>query len=556
MKKLYLFLVLASGAALAQTDNTFSVMQFPGNDIGTKTTAAQAACNPNTLIPCVIVFDPSLSVFASGTMPRKCPQCVWQDNRTSSGATNVPGVVNAALLPGTDIGAKINAFATANSASGHLYIPLGVYRFSTPISITQATAQHLEIECQNRGTTLAFNGRGDAIYVTSGTNVNATLRISNCTIDGGGAAAGANGVHAYDYQNLFMDNDVIQNFPGVNVLGEGMIDSVFLKDEFLVAGTYNLELKPDTKHSIGANGNRVYSGSMQYAGLANFFDAGNSSAYGGDTSNSLHGVTLEMNSNHPQFIIEGTWGDAIEDCYIEYIGYPTASGNLSSGYIGNYAGSGYGSNVARAAVATRIEGDYFITPAKKASYSTSTLQLNNSMYTTIATLTDQGAPTYGIIFYASGTNQYVSTSNINLLWQTAEYLNPPPYSNLWNINGQPLTANQYSWNAAGFQWGGSGTFGGNVTSGGIYYGRGSTTITTLATATVLAGSGSSTGLLRLRDNTNGGAALFMIDPKDGAVAIGTSQIGGTVSVTYSGGNWNVALVSGTVPRVISWTIYD
>jgi hypothetical protein len=64
-----------------QTDNTFYVKQFPGSTVGQKATAAQAACNPN--MPCIIVFDPSLSAYPAGTMPTQCSQCIWNDYRTA-----------------------------------------------------------------------------------------------------------------------------------------------------------------------------------------------------------------------------------------------------------------------------------------------------------------------------------------------------------------------------------------------------------------------------------------------------------------------------------------
>jgi hypothetical protein len=106
IKRIALFFLIASGVALAQTDDTFYVKQFAGLDVGAKTARAQAACNANTAIPCVIVFDPSLAVYAQGNMPAKCSQCIWQDYRSQSGAAAVKLVDNYA---GATADARINS---------------------------------------------------------------------------------------------------------------------------------------------------------------------------------------------------------------------------------------------------------------------------------------------------------------------------------------------------------------------------------------------------------------------------------------------------------------
>jgi hypothetical protein len=93
----------------------------------------------------------------------------------------------------------------------------------------------------------------------------------------------------------------------------------------------------------------------------------------------------------------------------------------------------------------------------------------------------------------------------------------------------------------------------------MFFGAQTISVTALSTPTFLTGSGASSGILRLRDNTGGGAAVFMIDPNGGAQLLGTSQITGITSsaaVTFSGGNWRVTLASGSVPRTLAWTIYD
>ena len=107
---------------------------------------------------------------------------------------------------------------------------------------------------------------------------------------------------------------------------------------------------------------------------------------------------------------------------------------------------------------------------------------------------------------------------------------------------------------------------GNATfPAGIYAGNGifGSTVTTSVvahnSATVLTGSGASSGLLVIRDNTSGGSALFLIDPNSGAQLFGTSQITGLASaagITWSSSVWNVTLTTGTTPRSLAWTIYS
>jgi hypothetical protein len=65
----------------AQTDNTFYVKQFPGVTVGQKVAAAMFSCNANTAIPCILVIDPSLAAYSSGTMPTLCAQCSLEDFR-------------------------------------------------------------------------------------------------------------------------------------------------------------------------------------------------------------------------------------------------------------------------------------------------------------------------------------------------------------------------------------------------------------------------------------------------------------------------------------------
>lgn len=82
MKTFAIAILLASGTlAMAQTDNTVYARQFPGGNVGLKVTNAMATCTTNTSIPCLIVIDPSMSVWAPGTLPSLCSHCYLFDFR-------------------------------------------------------------------------------------------------------------------------------------------------------------------------------------------------------------------------------------------------------------------------------------------------------------------------------------------------------------------------------------------------------------------------------------------------------------------------------------------
>jgi hypothetical protein len=130
-------MVSALGTTQAQISNTVYVNTFPGSTVGDKTTNAQLTCSAAANLPCIVVFDPSLSAYPVGTMPAPCAQCIWQDHRASVAGTltalSVNGIVNAASFPGPDIGAQVNAAIAAIAGCGQVVIPPGIYRWTTPI---------------------------------------------------------------------------------------------------------------------------------------------------------------------------------------------------------------------------------------------------------------------------------------------------------------------------------------------------------------------------------------------------------------------------------------
>ncbi len=376
-------------------------------------------------------------------------------NAADCGLANPPS-----WCSGSDIGAWINAAVAAGAQT--IFIPDGTYGWSTSVKITQSGSQRLTIECSSRSATLNYTGSGDAVYWTSTGSPLTQLNLENCTLNGSEAQPGANGIHAYYAQNMRMTNVILEGFPADNFLGQGLIGATLLGDDILQAGQWNLKLEPDTAHSFASNANRIISGSLQYGGSGNFWDAGISSGYGSDTQNGLIGAVMEMSANVPQFVIEGTWDDYIENSYIEYINFPTSTGNLYSGWVGNYAGSGVGSGSTYTATSFVFRGNYLITPRAASSFTTASLFVANSSNLTVQSITDEGAPTYGISFYSSGSNSAPFSSQLHVGWQAALYKNPPATGWLIQNPGQAVAPGQYQWTSTGPIFGGN-SRAGNVT---------------------------------------------------------------------------------------------
>jgi hypothetical protein len=179
MKKTAIVLfLLASLPCLAQTDNTFYAKQFQGGTVGAKVTAAQAACNTNTAIPCIIVLDPSLAVYPAGTMPVKCTQCIWNDYRIANlgwapltgatftgpvSASSIGNIVYANQYPGAHGGAQIDAAVTASQAAT-----------TGPITIISSPGMSAGVQSvtpRNNVTVIDYRGTQDSLNNETGTTI-------------------------------------------------------------------------------------------------------------------------------------------------------------------------------------------------------------------------------------------------------------------------------------------------------------------------------------------------------------------------------------------------
>jgi hypothetical protein len=148
MKKVGAIVIVLLGlllpAASAQTSNTFNAKEFPGNDKGSKVAAAQAQCNLNTSIPCIIIIDPILAAFPPGTMPTKCAQCLWQDYTTPGAVViaNSYSIRIASAFGRADCGANVNAAdADLGVTAGEIWVNQACgTTWTTPFSISTTHA--------------------------------------------------------------------------------------------------------------------------------------------------------------------------------------------------------------------------------------------------------------------------------------------------------------------------------------------------------------------------------------------------------------------------------
>jgi hypothetical protein len=161
MKARVLLLFLAAVGAWGQaTDNTIYVKQFQGVTVGTKVANAMLTCNPNPAIPCILILDPSLATFPSGTMPALCSQCSLVDWRAGAPLINLGGVSVPRLQnvyypaqcatssagswcgTGTELGAWIaaaQADCLAKTGGAHncpIQVNGGAYTLTTPVVLS------------------------------------------------------------------------------------------------------------------------------------------------------------------------------------------------------------------------------------------------------------------------------------------------------------------------------------------------------------------------------------------------------------------------------------
>lgn len=151
----------------------------------------------------------------------------WEGNSNASGsatdnldsevlgtiaAVSTNGVLNAALQNGADIGAKVNAAITQCGQACTVYVPAGLYNFTTPIMLPMTSIGHLTFKMDD-GVSLVYNGVGCAITSTIDTG---SPTVVNLRISGGQLYAGTGsptcGIHIQASNGVWIDGMVVYGF--------------------------------------------------------------------------------------------------------------------------------------------------------------------------------------------------------------------------------------------------------------------------------------------------------------------------------------------------------
>lgn len=381
----------------------------------------------------------------------------------AAGTTN--GVLNAAMCgtaspptwcSGNDIGAWIQAAIAELGGAGTIFIPDGSYNYSSTISISQNQQQGLTILCGSRNAKLNYTGNTNAIYITSNQNSAAQVNIENCSLYGTSAGSSANGIYLYDAQNTHLTNNYVYGFQSYNLYGLGTIGGLFVGNDFVVSGNWNIKLLPDAANNFQSNTNHFIGGSIANGGAGNFWDAGTTAL--DDQHNSLSHVTFEENTAKPQILLEDTEHDSVDDAYVEYLSPTSSSTALCSIILGNYAGSGWGSNTAQISYFPSISNVRMATPGSSSSNLTADVCLlgtNTASINQISAFGNGGSnPEYGFYFYPGGpTNANPSIGPSDMQVGALYNITTPYPAHIWELPGAAaLSPGQYSvGNDGGYQ---------------------------------------------------------------------------------------------------------
>ncbi len=403
---------------------------------GSTTIEAQSHLSDNgTQITATEPFSGTSASF-SGAVSAAETNTVY--NAASCGYSSPPS-----WCTGSDIGAWVNAAITAGAST--VFIPSGSYTFSTPISITVTNANsNLQLMCANKGVTLNYTGSSEALLIDdAGGLTGMNMGIENCRFNGSGAQASTDGIELITTSAISLSHVSVTSFPGDGIYMQGALESSLFDVRVGSSGAYNLHLAPDTTTGISTNAMHMFGGSLYYGGLANFWDAGNGTYE--DQNNTLSGVTEEMTTWTPQNIVEDTANDAIQDGYIEYINVTgTQSAPLYSTLVGNFSGSGIGTSSNNTATSFTFSNNICGTQTAQSGQSTYEVYAANTKFLKVSGTTDFGGPTYGLGFYASGSNVLPSTSQLAIAWKTSMYANPPATGMLYQTGGQPLVNGEFA----------------------------------------------------------------------------------------------------------------
>jgi hypothetical protein len=532
----------ASLAGAQNIDNMVYAKQFPGSTVGAKVAAAQAACNSNTAIPCIIVIDPTLATYPAGTMPTLCSQCALMDFR--SGISSVPtrgGTMTGPLFT-PEINGVVNGNLSSNlqtainlAAGGYeIYLPCGTFYGNFTITNSDTT-----IRGGGRDCTVLYPAADGAPVISinaasRGTTGINHVRISDLSIRNQSGFIATDGIVIEGNNVMAQPNDRLQFW---NLYIVGMRNDISILGRTIWTTFQNVVAET-------AQNDGLYSSTSAAVTFISFRDSRFAEAqnYGIYWNNTNANPSLAITFDHVNIEYNGQSG-TLANCAGAYL-TGLGQGEITNGsyFEGNCT---WGSDTNGADV--RLTGTYAQSFSIRDTLMQGTL---NSIYND-ATLTtgkydgNYLQPSAGYSIYTATTHPR-SHVTIGTNYDNAAHDFVPDSNNLTHVFFEANT--DQSGNALA-----SGAFSSAI---GQFRNSSTLSVSALSTATVIPSSGEASGLLHIRDNTLGGSAAFIIDPNSGVQLLGTSGVTGLAAagITFSSGNWHVTLTSGRVPRTLVWAI--
>jgi hypothetical protein len=285
-------------------------------------------------------------------------------------APSVNGIVNAAALPGSDIGAKISRYLAAQASSATVFIPPGIYSFSTTISIPVVAQQTFMVNCLPNSVILKYTGSGDAVYSVIGTSTqNVMSGVTGCTIDGSASRGYANGVHIKGFYGAHFDDVEVRNFMNGDgwLFQAGLVTCINCRSVYNKNGVHLLGASIDRLGTFSANGVHWIGGRIAnntqwgwYDDYANFTTAG---------------PTYNNSIEDSDFAGNGNCSADSGNIYLQESRSTRISGNFFESQVGAQnirlgVGSSYLTD------STQIDNNHFETPASVCGSTSVTASVN------------------------------------------------------------------------------------------------------------------------------------------------------------------------------------
>jgi len=252
----------------------------------------------------------------------------------------------ATNFPGSDIGAQINAAFASCPGGCSVFVPNGVYLYSTTIRIPIGALQGSgTLVCDSPSTMLRYTGSGDAVAALGFGENESGLTIRDCTFDGSLAQAGANGLHLRFFSSGTIENIRIYDFPGNGVLNEGVNSLTFISPD-IESSYINVHNVGVLVNGVGAsaNANKIFGGVIGYAKKWGVFEDGSQADVAFPNGGNIYdGVVFEANGTNGQLsgnaYLQWCDGCVITNSYLEFFADDHIPQNV---IIGGTSGDGIG----------------------------------------------------------------------------------------------------------------------------------------------------------------------------------------------------------------------